>query len=469
MNTTFQKAFHATALPAFDGAAVPEWIQLLPAGRFTGRDGRGPWICDPAAVVTGTRAYLGDLDIPVDYDHQLEYTTKNGQPAPAAAWITALEARADGVWGKVLWTAKGRAHVAAREYRYVSPVFYFTGGVVQAIESVALTNVPNLQGMKALSATAFEPATPVSASAANNITKGKQANMLINQSKLEAFYSGVSAAFAKGLGTAESQYEKIAMVIPSTTSDNVYPWLGTLPSMKQWVGDRVIRNLTAHSYSIENVPFEVTIAVKREHVEDDQVGIYSIMFTDLGAQTTLHPNQLVFAALQKGHETLCYDGQYFFDADHPVGQKTVSNTLGDGSAAPWYLFCTSRPVKPLIFQKRRDYQLVRKDAPTDDNVFMRGELLYGVDARVNVGYGLWQCAVRSTAPLNADSYEEARAAMMSFTNDNGDPLGLVPDLLVVPPAHEAGARRIVASDFVNGGGTNIWAGSAGLLVSPWLA
>ena len=130
--------------------------------------------------------------------------------------------------------------------------------------------------------------------------------------------------------------------------------------------------------------------------------------------------------------------------------------------------CTTRPVKPMIFQKRREYELKRKDAPNDDNVFMRDEYLYGVDARVNVGFGLWQCAIRSTKPLTNESYAEARAAMMGFTNDAGDPLGLVPNLLVVPPMHESAARKVVVAALTTGGATNEWAGSAELLVSPWL-
>lgn len=49
--------------------------------------------------------------------------------------------------------------------------------------------------------------------------------MDINRAILEQFYFSVSAAFMDGLGTAESQYEKIAMTVPSSTKENVYPWL----------------------------------------------------------------------------------------------------------------------------------------------------------------------------------------------------------------------------------------------------
>lgn len=133
-------------------ANLPEWIELLPSGTFSGRDGRGPWHCIPSDVIARTREYQGGVDIPVDYDHQLEHAAQNGRPAPAAGWISELEARDDGVWGRVEWTDRAREHLAAREFRYLSPVFYHEmDGEVLLLESAALTNVPNLTGLKALS------------------------------------------------------------------------------------------------------------------------------------------------------------------------------------------------------------------------------------------------------------------------------------------------------------------------------
>lgn len=162
MNSHVLKSSHATSLPVSENGSAPEWMQLFPSGTFSGRDGRGPYTCDPAAVVARTREHNGPIDIPVDYDHQLEHATQNGQPAIAAGWITELAARPDGVWGRVEWTDKGKAHVAAREYRYVSPVYYYERGTgeILAIESVALTNVPNLTGLKALASRDAGPNLP---------------------------------------------------------------------------------------------------------------------------------------------------------------------------------------------------------------------------------------------------------------------------------------------------------------------
>ena len=72
----------------------PEWIELIPAGEFSGRDGRGPyWLKDPAAVIKATDALRMDAGIPVDYDHATDFGAAEGRPAPAAGWIKELEER----------------------------------------------------------------------------------------------------------------------------------------------------------------------------------------------------------------------------------------------------------------------------------------------------------------------------------------------------------------------------------------
>jgi phage major head subunit gpT-like protein len=62
----------------------------------------------------------------------------------------------------------------------------------------------------------------------------------------------------------------------------------------------------------------------------------------------------------------------------------------------WFLFDTSRAIKPLIFQQRKKPEFVSMDSSTDQNVFMKKQFLYGVDCRDNAGFGLWQMAFGST-------------------------------------------------------------------------
>lgn len=129
-------------------ADPPDWIMIMPVpadGVLQARDGRRWTLRDPAAVVEASRAL--NMDLPVDYEHQTDLAEKNGQPAPAAGWIKALEVRADGIWARVEWTDRAREMLAAKEYRYLSPVFMVekkTDRVLQ-IQRVALTNNPALE------------------------------------------------------------------------------------------------------------------------------------------------------------------------------------------------------------------------------------------------------------------------------------------------------------------------------------
>lgn len=142
-----------------------QWVQLLPLGEFDGRDGRGPFrVDDAAAIIRNSLDYSNNHGIPVDYDHQIDNAKANGKPAIAAGWIKQLEARDTGIWGLVGWTDKAAAHVAAKEYRFLSPVIGVSkseGGAVNVILRAALTNNPNLTQLEAIAAMEAEPMNPL--------------------------------------------------------------------------------------------------------------------------------------------------------------------------------------------------------------------------------------------------------------------------------------------------------------------
>lgn len=126
------------------------WIKLLPAGRFRLRDGRGGDLntgdlTSMQEIVNRTRSYFGSTDIMVDYDHELVRAAKHEGRAEAAGWITALEARADGIYGRVEWTATAADKIASKAYRYISPWFQtLKDGRVYKLINAALVNTPAL-------------------------------------------------------------------------------------------------------------------------------------------------------------------------------------------------------------------------------------------------------------------------------------------------------------------------------------
>jgi len=143
-------ARHAISLPLSPADAdeasftPPEWVHLIPAGTFSGRDGRGPYTLDAQAVLAAFAA--NGADLPIDYDHQSLTAEEKSGPVPAAGWIKELQAREDGIWARVEWTPRAAELLANKEYRYLSPVFRYqakTGRVV-ALTGAGLTHNPNL-------------------------------------------------------------------------------------------------------------------------------------------------------------------------------------------------------------------------------------------------------------------------------------------------------------------------------------
>lgn len=292
--------------------------------------------------------------------------------------------------------------------------------------------------------------------------------MIVNSGNLQTLYRGFNAAYKEGFGQAPADHAEVTMDVVSSTRTEEYGWLGQSPSLREWAGERVVRGIAEHSYAIKNRKFENTIEVGRDDIEDDHYGVYAPLFSEMGRAAAAHPCELVFGLLKDGFEKKCYDGQYFFDTDHPVEGKSVSND-GGGAKTPWFLADCSRMVKPIIFQRRRDYNFTRMDKPDDEQVFMSDQYRYGVDARVNVGFGLWQLAYGSKQSLDGDAYKAARAALLAMKGDQGRSMGVRPTHLFVPPALEEEALELLNADRNDKGATNVWRGTAKLVVTPWLA
>lgn len=132
-----------TELPS-EGAA-PAWVHLLPLGTIKGRDGRTFHLGNPDQVIAASE---NGADLPIDYEHQIDDPSrrKKGAAVPAAGWIKELQIRDEGIWGRVEWTQAARNMIAAKEYRYISPVLIHTlhDGRVIKLQGASLVHRPNL-------------------------------------------------------------------------------------------------------------------------------------------------------------------------------------------------------------------------------------------------------------------------------------------------------------------------------------
>lgn len=94
----------------------------------------------------------------IDYEHQSldRYNARPDGLRPAAGWIGGLEVRDDGLWATdVNWTDRAKELLAAGEYRYFSPVIFWSDedySDVAGLGPVALTNDPAMHGVTPLAA-----------------------------------------------------------------------------------------------------------------------------------------------------------------------------------------------------------------------------------------------------------------------------------------------------------------------------
>lgn len=296
--------------------------------------------------------------------------------------------------------------------------------------------------------------------------------MIINSSNLRMLTTGYKANFLAGLAAVASMWGRFATEVPSTTSEELYPFLNQIPGMRKWIGERQLKNVTTADYRLINEDWEDTVKVTRNAIQDDRYGIFSPLMSMLGDAAARQPDELIFGTIGKGFTTNCFDGQFFFDTDHPVldadGSMISVSNMQAGGGAPWYLLDLTKAVKPLIFQNRQKPVFAAMDNPDDESVFMRKEFVYGADSRNTAGFGFWQTAFGSKATLDAANFKAAFDAMSLFKKDFGAPLAITPNVLLVGPTNRAAGEAIVKKMNLAGGESNLDYGRVELIVAPWL-
>ena len=133
---------------AVDGSPHP--VQVAPFGEFQGVKHKADGTTEPFAQNLDRAAFerilnawqaKGAPELLVDADHD----SANGGSTRAYAWAANLRIESDGLYADFKFTDEGAKVVNDREYRFVSPVFSLSeDGEIASLESIALTNRPNL-------------------------------------------------------------------------------------------------------------------------------------------------------------------------------------------------------------------------------------------------------------------------------------------------------------------------------------
>lgn len=276
--------------------------------------------------------------------------------------------------------------------------------------------------------------------------------MQITPAALTSIADDISLAYNTMFWSAGSVYKRYCLETTSTGRDTVYPRLNLIPGLREWLGDRVAQSLSESEFTIVNRTFEQTVAIKREDLEDDRLGMLKPAAELLGTNAGNFPDLTTAALLKAGHTTLTYDGQNFFDAAHPNPTSTgaagtIANYTAGASTFPWFLIDTTKVLRPLIWQTRRPFVVKPLFAAGSELLATLNEFQWGVDGRCNAGFGLWQLAAMSTLPLTPANMITVYTNMASIRRPDGTPMGIRPNMIVVPTVGAPTAIQIRDNEF----------------------
>ncbi len=244
--------------------------------------------------------------------------------------------------------------------------------------------------------------------------------MTPNRANIELVFKNLSAAFNNAYGQAAPTWPSIAMLVNSTTSITEHPWLTNFPQMRRWIGERAVKQLAAHVYRLKNLDYEATIAVDKNDIMDDQLGMYAREAAGAGVSAGNWPDEMVFNAANNA-----FNASY----EDPETGEQVANACHDGKA------------------------FFAADHPLDD-----------ADPFSN----LLTAALKADTQANAEaSFGKAETMLMEMKDPEGRPLGLQPKTLLVPPALKATANILMMADRLDDK-PNPYKGSATVKCSPRL-
>lgn len=183
----------------------------------------------------------------------------------------------------------------------------------------------------------------------------------------------------------EPRWQLVAARHTSSSRENVYPSVIDAAQVREWnEGERVKNGLVLESARVTNQKWELTYALRREDIDDDASGVVAQALSRIRSGTMKFKRHMDKLVFNVvKNNGVCLDGLALFHASHPVNPRdSAAGTFGN----------------------------------TDSGA------------------------------LTANNYDAARVAMMELKGPDGDPINENPNVLLVSPARESTARKILEAD-----------------------
>lgn len=145
--------------------------------------------------------------------------------------------------------------------------------------------------------------------------------MAIDIASAQVKLRDLTAKFDNRVAAATPFYPSVCYDASSVRTSEKYGWIGNMPGMREWLGERQFSELRAANFVLENKHWESSLLIKKTDLADDNLGQYGPVLEQLGIEAAHHPDELWFSVLEQGESTACFDGQFFFDTDHVWGNS----------------------------------------------------------------------------------------------------------------------------------------------------
>lgn len=142
--------------------------------------------------------------------------------------------------------------------------------------------------------------------------------------KCKNLFIALNAYLNRGLSAADKDYEKWCNIINSGTGTEEYPIAIISGSMREWIGERIINQISAEKMTVRNRDYEHTEQISRNDIEDDKYGFFGPVFQEMGINAGNLWSQLATEALCNPGNWA--DGNPFFGS-RKFGKATINNTM----------------------------------------------------------------------------------------------------------------------------------------------
>ncbi len=237
--------------------------------------------------------------------------------------------------------------------------------------------------------------------------------MIINNAtELQALFTSFIARYQDLYSSLPPPYiDKLASTTTTTTEVTRFPWMGQLPIVREWVGDRKENSAALKFFDVVPKLFETTFGLDKNKIDDDQYGYFSSqILPQMAMAARKYPDYRLIDEIQANRTWS--DGKAFWAVDHPIHVDDASIKGFDG------------------------------------NNYFSNEF--------------------TSMPLTLDNYALVRQRMMARVGENGKALGVLPNLLVYESSNEQTALHILKSSMIAPGTFGNQTSQVGAINNPYV-